>query len=119
MDVLDGLATVPICVGYRIGEERCDDFPADLRRLQRCEPVVESMPGWSAPTSGATTFDGLTASPDGRFRAIARAWDRGRPVLERRERRRVAAFDRRIARITAEHHNNTDNPRISVPALRR
>ncbi len=59
MDVLDGLATVPICVGYRIGEERCDDFPADLRRLQRCEPVVESMPGWSAPTSGATTFDGL------------------------------------------------------------
>jgi adenylosuccinate synthase len=59
MDVLDGLPAVPICVGYRIGEERCDEFPADLRRLQRCEQVVESMPGWSAPTSGATTFDGL------------------------------------------------------------
>jgi adenylosuccinate synthase len=59
LDVLDGLPAVPICVGYRIGEERCDDFPADLRRLLRCAPVVESMPGWSAPISGAKTFDGL------------------------------------------------------------
>ena len=59
LDVLDGLPAVPICVGYRIGDERCDEFPADLRRLQRCTPVVESMPGWSAPTSGARAFDAL------------------------------------------------------------
>jgi adenylosuccinate synthase len=59
MDVLDGLARVPICVGYRIGDEVCEEFPADLRRLQRCAPVLESMPGWSAPTAGATDFAGL------------------------------------------------------------
>jgi adenylosuccinate synthase len=59
MDVLDGLAAVPICVGYRIGEEVCDEFPADLRRLQRCTPVLEPMPGWSAPTAGAKDFSRL------------------------------------------------------------
>jgi adenylosuccinate synthase len=61
MDVLDGLAAVPICVGYRIGDATCEEFPADLRRLQRCTPVLESMPGWSAPTAGATRFAGLPA----------------------------------------------------------
>lgn len=52
MDVLDGLAAVPICVAYRVGDETCTEFPADLRRLQRCAPVVESMPGWKTPTAG-------------------------------------------------------------------
>jgi adenylosuccinate synthase len=59
LDVLDGLARVPICVGYRIDGARCEDFPADLRRLQRCTPEFEPMPGWSAPTAGRTRFDDL------------------------------------------------------------
>jgi adenylosuccinate synthase len=59
MDVLDGLATVPICVGYRIGDDVCEEFPADLRRLQRCTPVLEPMPGWTAPTAGAKSFGDL------------------------------------------------------------
>jgi len=62
MDVLDGLAAVPVCVGYRIGGETCEEFPADLRRLQRCVPVLESVPGWSAPTAGARRFDDLPAA---------------------------------------------------------
>jgi len=59
LDVLDGLARVPICVGYRIDEAVCEEFPADLRRLQRCTPEFESMPGWSAPTAGVKRFDDL------------------------------------------------------------
>ncbi|MGE5199944.1 MAG: adenylosuccinate synthetase, partial [Rhodospirillaceae bacterium] len=50
---------VPICVGYRVDGGVCEEFPADLRRLQRCTPVLEPMPGWSAPTAGARDFDGL------------------------------------------------------------
>jgi len=59
--VLDGLPAVPICVGYRIDGELCEEFPADLRRLQRCTPVLDSMPGWSARTAGATDFASLPA----------------------------------------------------------
>jgi len=61
LDVLDGLSSVPVCVGYRIGDDVCEEFPADLRRLQRCTPVVESMPGWSAATAGVKDFSSLPA----------------------------------------------------------
>ena len=59
LDVLDGLASVPICVGYRVDGSLCEDFPADLRRLRRCTPEFEPMPGWSAPTAGAKRFEDL------------------------------------------------------------
>jgi adenylosuccinate synthase len=52
LDVLDGLADVPICVAYRIDGESGAEFPADVRRAQRCLPVLEVLPGWSAPTGG-------------------------------------------------------------------
>jgi adenylosuccinate synthase len=61
LDVLDGLGEVPICVAYRVEGGTCAEFPANLRRLQQCEPVVEAMPGWSAPTAGVTRFDRLPA----------------------------------------------------------
>jgi adenylosuccinate synthase len=35
------------------------EFPSDIRQLARCEPVYESMPGWSAPTRGVRQFDQL------------------------------------------------------------
>jgi adenylosuccinate synthase len=61
MDVLDGLDAVPVCVAYRVGDETCAEFPADLRRLQRCTPVIESMPGWRSPTAGVRRFGDLPA----------------------------------------------------------
>ena len=62
MDVLDGLAEIPICVGYRCGGETRAEFPASLRRLEACEPVFESMPGWNAPTAGVRAAEGLPAA---------------------------------------------------------
>jgi adenylosuccinate synthase len=59
LDVLDGLDTVEICVGYRIDDETVTEFPADLRRVQRAVPVLESMPGWKAPTAGCRDFAAL------------------------------------------------------------
>jgi adenylosuccinate synthase len=61
MDVLDGLDAVPMCVAYRVGDETCAEFPADLRRLQRCTPIIESMPGWRNPTAGVRRFGDLPA----------------------------------------------------------
>jgi adenylosuccinate synthase len=31
-----------------------EHFPASLARLERVEPVYETLPGWKASTSGAT-----------------------------------------------------------------
>lgn len=61
MDVLDGLAEIPICVGYRCGGQTCAEFPASLRRLEACAPVFESMPGWKTPTAGVRAAGALPA----------------------------------------------------------
>jgi adenylosuccinate synthase len=31
-------------------------MPADTAQLAACEPIYESVPGWSQPTKGATTL---------------------------------------------------------------
>ena len=59
LDVLDGLAEVQVCTGYRTVHGTITDFPADLRTLAGAEPVYETMPGWSTPTRGATRFEQL------------------------------------------------------------
>ncbi len=59
LDVLDGLESISLCVGYRHGDSVLHDFPADLKLLAACEPVYEEMPGWSAPTRGARSYDDL------------------------------------------------------------
>jgi adenylosuccinate synthase len=59
LDVLDGLERIDICTAYRANGRTLTDFPADVRQLAECEPVYESMPGWSTPTAGVRTFDRL------------------------------------------------------------
>ena len=69
LDVLDGLDHIDICTAYRCGGRELNDFPSDVGQLAACEPVYESMPGWSRPTKGVRTFDEL---PDAAKRYIAR-----------------------------------------------
>ena len=61
LDVLDGLDRVPVCTAYRAGGDTLTEFPADLRRLQTCTPVTESMPGWRTPTAGIRRSGDLPA----------------------------------------------------------
>ncbi len=54
LDVLDGLDTVKICVGYKLGDEVFTVPPMRVEQYSDCEPVYESMPGWSGSTAGVT-----------------------------------------------------------------
>jgi len=69
LDVLDGLESIQICTAYRCGSRTLTEFPSDIRQLADCEPIYESMPGWSAPTKGVRTFAKL---PEAARRYIAR-----------------------------------------------
>jgi adenylosuccinate synthase len=69
LDVLDGLDRIDICTAYRCGDRTLTEFPSDVAQLAKCEPVYESMPGWSAPTAGVRSFDRL---PQAAQRYIAR-----------------------------------------------
>jgi len=59
LDVLDGLAEIPVCTAYRHAGETLHEFPADGAVLEACEPVYETLPGWNAPTVGMREFKQL------------------------------------------------------------
>jgi adenylosuccinate synthase len=59
LDVLDGLAEIQVCHTYRCNGETLRDYPADIKKLAACEPVYETVPGWSRPTAGVRSFEAL------------------------------------------------------------
>ena len=69
LDVLDGLDTIDVCTAYRCGGRTLTEMPSDLGQLVACEPVYESLPGWSTPTKGVRRFEDL---PDNAARYVAR-----------------------------------------------
>ncbi len=69
LDVLDGLDTIRICIGYRIEGELHAMPPMLPHRFADAEPVYEDWPGWSASTQGITDYAQL---PETARRYLAR-----------------------------------------------
>ncbi len=59
LDVMDGMETVRIGVGYNINGQYSDILPVGAESLLGCEPVYEDMPGWSGSTVGVKNYDDL------------------------------------------------------------
>ncbi len=47
VDVLGGLDEIRVCTHYSLDGRKTTRFPADLRRLKRCEPKYRVLEGWS------------------------------------------------------------------------
>ncbi len=59
LDVLDGIETLKICVGYKTGDKQLDILPFGAEMLAQCVPVYEEIPGWKDSTIGLTAYDQL------------------------------------------------------------
>jgi adenylosuccinate synthase len=59
LDVLTGLNTLKICVGYELQGKRVDSRPSSLKSLAQCSPIYEEMPGWEEDISQARKLDDL------------------------------------------------------------
>jgi adenylosuccinate synthase len=59
LDVLDQMATLAICTGYRYRGGFLQEFPHSLQVLAQCEPVYEEMPGWQEDISAAREYKEL------------------------------------------------------------
>ncbi len=70
LDVLDGLDTLRICVGYRIGDEERITPPVGAEAFATCEPIYEDMPGWKESTIGVRNYDALPANARAYLRRI-------------------------------------------------
>ena len=70
LDVLDGLDTVRVAVGYKVRGERRDILPVGAEALAICEPVYEEYPGWKESTYGVKTFDDLPKNAQAYLRRL-------------------------------------------------
>ena len=59
LDVLDGLDTIRMCVGYKTGTEEFQAPPIGEQAYSACEPVYIDMPGWQESTVGVKDYNKL------------------------------------------------------------
>ncbi|HRI57164.1 MAG TPA: adenylosuccinate synthase [Anaerolineae bacterium] len=69
LDVLDTLAELKICTGYRLGDEVLTHVP-DTALLEMVTPVYESWPGWQQPTTACRRWEELPAAAQRYLRRI-------------------------------------------------
>jgi adenylosuccinate synthase len=59
LDVLDGIESLDICTGYKLDGKVVDMLPVGADDVARCEPIYETVPGWTETTFGVKTWEGL------------------------------------------------------------
>ncbi len=59
LDVLDGLETIQICVGYTMDGQPISGLPVVVDRFADCQPIYEEWAGWQESTVGVTDFADL------------------------------------------------------------
>ncbi|MGH9503366.1 MAG: adenylosuccinate synthase [Terriglobales bacterium] len=59
LDVLDELAEIPVCVGYKINGKMTAEIPAHASGYDPIECVYQTMPGWRSSTQGITQLEKL------------------------------------------------------------
>ncbi len=62
LDVLDGMETLKICVGYRCRGENINFFPAAISAQAAVEPRYETLEGWRESTRGGRSWADLPAT---------------------------------------------------------
>jgi adenylosuccinate synthase len=73
LDVLDGLETIKIGVGYqraRTGDRLWRYWELDALHLEECQPVYIEMPGWLKPTTAVRSFAGLPSQAQAYVRKV-------------------------------------------------
>jgi len=59
LDVLDELAEIPVCVGYKIDGKPTAEVPAQASGYDKIECVYQKLPGWRTSTEGITDYEKL------------------------------------------------------------
>ncbi|NLR75393.1 adenylosuccinate synthase [Leeia aquatica] len=62
LDVMDGMETIQLCIGYEMNGVRYDILPFGAELVADCKPVFEDMPGWKESTVGVKRYEDLPAN---------------------------------------------------------
>jgi adenylosuccinate synthase len=70
LDVLTGLAEIPVCVAYDVDGTRFDEMPVNQSDFHHAKPIYEMFPGWTEDITGVRSFDELPANAQAYVRAL-------------------------------------------------
>lgn len=71
IDVLTGLETIKICTAYQTSTgELIEYYPASLKLLADCQPIYETLPGWTEDITGCRRFEDLPLNAQNYVRRI-------------------------------------------------
>ena len=59
LDVLTGLAEIPVCVAYEVDGKRIDEMPVNQTDFHHAKPIYQMFPGWTEDISTARSFGEL------------------------------------------------------------
>jgi adenylosuccinate synthase len=81
LDVLDGLETINLCVGYEDNSGQIVGTPRDAADFESLTPVYETVPGWEQSTLGVRSWDELPANARSYIEHIAAIVDVGVDIV--------------------------------------
>ncbi len=73
LDVLDGLKTIRVCVGYKGKGDSASASLMDIDSYKELEPIYEDLPGWDESTVGAKSLEELPENARAYIRYIEEA----------------------------------------------
>ncbi len=59
LDILSGLDTLKVCNAYQLDGKTIEFYPSDISSLSRCQPVLETLPGWQEDVMNVRTLADL------------------------------------------------------------
>ena len=65
LDVLDELAEIPVCIGYKIDGKTTCAVPAQASGYDKIECIYKNLPGWRTSTEGITEYKKLARRRQG------------------------------------------------------
>ncbi|HYI32058.1 MAG TPA: adenylosuccinate synthase [Glaciibacter sp.] len=72
LDVLTGLASIPVCVAYEVDGVRFDEVPVSQSDFHHATPVYEDYPGWTEDITGIREFEDLPTNAQDYVLALER-----------------------------------------------
>src|SRR5690554_7911264 len=59
LDVLDGLDTIKVCIGYQDKDGNPVQMPSSADQFDKVSPVYKELPGWTESTFGVQKLEEL------------------------------------------------------------
>ncbi|MFZ5915884.1 MAG: adenylosuccinate synthase [Chloroflexota bacterium] len=70
LDILTGLPEIKLCTAYDYCGQRLEHLPSDAQVLEVCQPIYETLPGWSEDITGVQRFEDLPLAAQAYVRRV-------------------------------------------------